>query len=129
MRNARLLLPSLAILLAISCATASQSGERRTGSQNQLSHEELVNTSELTLYDAIQRLRPMWLRARGNSATQGPDPVIVYMNNVRVGDISYLHDIMVESVEEVSFVNASDATTRGGIGGAGGVILVVSRPG
>jgi hypothetical protein len=54
---------------------------------------------------------------------------MVYMNNVRVGDVSYLHDIPVESVEEVSFLNASDATTRWGIGVAGGAILVISRSG
>jgi hypothetical protein len=53
----------------------------------------------------------------------------VYMNNVRVGGIGFLYDIAVESVESVSFISASDATTRWGTGVAGGVILVISRSG
>ncbi len=125
----RLILLFSVVVLATSCATASQSGERSGRSQNQLSHADLEDTSELTLYNAIQRLRPRWLRSRGASSAMGPAPVVVYMNNVRLGGISDLHDIAVESVEEVSFINASDATTRWGTGVAGGVILVVSRAG
>ena len=117
------------VLLATSCAAASQSGERSGRSLNRLSHEDLVDTSELTLYNAIDRLRPLWLRPRGTSSARGPAPVVVYMNNVRVGGLSYLRDIAVESVAEVSFISASDATTRWGTGVAGGVILVVSRSG
>ncbi|MFC1640397.1 hypothetical protein ACFL3B_06510, partial [Gemmatimonadota bacterium] len=115
--------------LVTSCATASQAGDRRSGSQMRLSHAELEETSELTLFNAIQRLRPLWLRARGSNSARGQAPVIVYMDDVRVGGVSILHDIAVESVEIVSFVSASDATTRWGMGVAGGVIEVTSRSG
>jgi len=71
----------------------------------------------------------MWLRSRSTSLMRGPDPIIVYQDDVRVGDATYLQDIPMESVEEVSFINAADATTRWGIGVAGGVILVISRGG
>ena len=125
----RFVLCSSVLLLALGCATASQSGERRSISQNSLSHQELVDTSELTLFDSIQRLRPRWLRSRGTSSARGTAPVVVYLDNVRIGDIGHLHDIPVESVETVSFVSASDATTRWGIGVSGGVILVTSRSG
>ena len=115
------------LLISVSCATASRGGERRSGSQSRLSDQELADTAELTLYDAIQRLRPFWLRARGNSVTRGPPPVIVYLDNIRVGDASYLRGLRVDMVEEVSYVNATDATTRWGIGVSGGVIMVKSK--
>jgi len=125
----RVLLVCSVVLLATSCAVASQSGDGNSRSQTRLSHADLENTSELTLYDAIQRLRPRWLRPRGTNSARGPARIVVYLNNVRVGGVSYLHDLAVESVQEVSFINASDATTRWGIGVAGGVILVISRSG
>jgi hypothetical protein len=125
----RLIVLGLVVVVAASCATASQSGGGSARSQARLSHEDLAETSELTLYNAIQRLRPLWLRARGAASTRGPAPVIVYLNNVRAGGISFLHDIAVESVAEVSFISATDATTRWGVGVSGGVILVISRTG
>ena len=125
----RLLLLCTVVVLATTCATASRAGDRRSGSQMRLSHADLEETSELTLFNAIQRLRPLWLRARGSNSARGPAPVIVYMDNVRVGGVSILYDIAVESVEAVSFVSASDATTRWGTGVAGGVIEVTSRSG
>lgn len=130
MRYARRFLLSWSIILFVtSCATASQSGERRSESRNRLSHQELVDTSELTLYDAIQRLRPLWLRTRGAVSARGAAPVVVYVDNVRIGYVNNLHNIPVESVQAVSFVSASDATTRWGLGVSGGVILVISRSG
>ena len=125
----RVLLVCSIVFLATSCAVASQSGGSNRRSQNRLSHAQLENASELTLFNAIQRLRPLWLQTRGASSARGPAPVMVYMDNVRAGGIEFLYDIAVESVESVSFINASDATTRWGTGVAGGVILVISRSG
>lgn len=130
MHYANRLIPYLALVLfAVSCATISQAGDEEDGSRNLLTNEDLAETAEMSLYNAIYRLRPFWLRSRATSALQGPDPVIVYVDNVRVGEAPYLRDMQVETVEEVRYVNAADATTRWGIGVAGGVILVTTKSG
>ncbi len=131
MHYANRLIPYVAVLLfAVSCATASRAGDGDDdGSRDRLSHEDLVETTEMSLYNAIYRLRPFWLRSRATSALQGPAPVIVYVDNVRVGEAPYLREIQVEAVEEVRYVNAADATTRWGVGVAGGVILVTTKRG
>ena len=55
-------------LLAAACASGGGSGDsgpRRD--RNLITGEELTQTGELTtLFDAIRRLRPTWLRGRGN---------------------------------------------------------------
>jgi hypothetical protein len=85
-------------------------------------------TNTGSVYDAIRRLRPAWLRAR---TAVGGDAIlpVVYLDGVRGGDLSYLQSIGIEEVERVRFVNARDATTRWGTGHAGGAIEVMRKTG
>jgi outer membrane cobalamin receptor len=53
---------------------------------------------------------------------------MVFIDNVRSGaSIERLAAIDVESVQEIRWINARDATTRWGTGVAGGVIQVITR--
>jgi outer membrane cobalamin receptor len=57
-----------------------------------------------------------------------PPPIMVFIDNVRSGaSIERLAAIDVESVQEIRWINARDATTRWGTGVAGGVIQVITR--
>ena len=117
-------------VLAVACATATQSeGDSPVSSRSRIVAEDLVSTNELMLYEAVQRLRPMWLRHRGPTTAMGTAPLVVYVDNVRAGTAEFLRDISVESVREVQYIDARDATTRWGTGVAGGVILVLTRSG
>jgi hypothetical protein len=91
--------------------------------------EDLVGTSELMLHDALMRLRPIWLQERGPTTALGVAPLVVYVDNIRAGTAEFLQSIPVETVREVQYIDARDATTRWGTGVAGGVILVISRAG
>ena len=117
-------------VLALACAQAAQSGDESShGTRNRVLAEDLLSTNELNLYDAIRRIRPMWLQQRGPTTAMGQAPLLVYVENVRAGTVEYLRDIAVEAVREVQYINARDATTRWGTGVAGGVILVLMRSG
>jgi hypothetical protein len=77
-------------------------------------------------YELLQRLRPQFLRSRGsvsmrNSSSSYP---IVYLNNVRHGDLTSLRNIQVTDIDEIRFISGADATTRWGTGHGSGVILV-----
>ncbi len=128
MHHARLFVLLLAVpVLMTSCAAGTQSaGERPRSSQYVLTSEDLASTNELTAYDAIQRLRPLWLRPRAPSA-RGPAPIVVFVDNVRIGGVDYLSNLSLNDVEEIRFINPSDATTRWGTGVAGGVIEVTTK--
>ena len=85
-----------------------------------------MNSGERTLFGAIERLRPRWLRVRSVASIRGAAPIIVYHDNVRIGYIDVLQNLRIEGIQEVRFVNATDATTRWGMGVSSGVIEVIS---
>ena len=84
-----------------------------------ISNEELTQTGGVeTVFDAIRRLRPAWLRGRGTSSAR------VFVNGVDMGGTSVLRDYQVNQIRECRFIPPADATLRFGTGFAGGVIEV-----
>jgi len=91
-----------------------------------LSSEQLRQVEVGNLYDALRRLRPQWLRARGSAslvAPRGTEPV-VYVAGIRRGELRTLQNVNIDQVRRVEFIDARDATTRFGTGHTGGVIMV-----
>jgi len=119
---------ALVIGLMSSCATATQQGPSRS-SRNVLTAEDLQGQSERNLYDLLARIRPNWLRAQGANLVSGTTPVVVYMNNVRFGGVEVLADLPLDEIEQVRFVDGTDAATRYGLNTDGGVIEVTTRRG
>lgn len=75
-----------------------------------------------TAYDAIARLRPNWLFARG-VATQGTEFAAVYVDGNPHGDLNSLRSIPAYHVAEMRYYDITQAGARFGIrGGTGGVI-------
>ncbi len=115
------------VTLGSACASSGQPGQSRPRhSRNLITAEELSELSVSTAYEAVRRLRPAWLRARGRSGL----PVVYRNNNRWGGDPRSLEDIRIDVITEMRFLSAGDATTRYGTGFTGftgGVILVVTR--
>ena len=112
------------LVLLLGCAS---SGESSSGStRDTLTRADLLETSEETLYEAIQRLRPRWLRARGANLDGRTLPQVFVDGSPR-GDASVLRQIRVLDVTDVRFLSAIDAATvYGTLAAAGGVIQVRS---
>lgn len=112
------------LLLLLGCAS---SGESSSGStRDTLTQADLLETNEETLYEAIQRLRPRWLRARGANF-EGRTLPQVFVDGSPRGDASVLRQIRVLDVTDVRFLSAIDAATLyGTLAAAGGVIQVRS---
>lgn len=125
-------------VVATACASGSAGSDDSSadaaprGSATHIIQAEITALSAVAnAWDAVQRLRPQWLRGRGLTSVsnaEGSLPV-VYLNNARLGDIDALRSIEAAAVLEMRFVRASDATTRWGTGHAGGVIEVLVRSG
>ncbi|UCG87599.1 MAG: TonB-dependent receptor plug domain-containing protein [Gemmatimonadota bacterium] len=127
-RSATAFLAALAIGLTASCAATTQQGSSGR-SRNVLTAEDLQGQSERNLYDLLARMRPNWIRPQGAVLATGTTPVLVYVNNVRMGGVAVLADIRLDEVEQVRFVDAIDATTRYGMNTDGGVIEVTTKRG
>ena len=121
----------LLVLLALFCvACASGGGSRRSGNPSLLSEDELHEPSvaQMNLYEAVNRLRPSWLRARAASSLGSGGDVYpkAIVDNV-AQSLDLLRSIKAQEVLEAQYISASDATTRFGTGYPNGAILVMMR--
>lgn len=93
-----------------------------------ISAEEIAERKDLaTAADAVRRLRPSFTRIRqygGPASTM--DPIRVYVDGIRAGDVSALTNIQIAIVKEIRKLSAPDATTRFGTGHASGAIMVTT---
>lgn len=128
MPRTKMILLATAVALVASCGPASQSAGRPAG-QDVLTDKDLAEYIDVSLLDAVERLRPNWVRPQGAVSVSGIAPVVVVVNNVRVGGIEFLDGMPVEQVARVRFVDGTDAATRWGLNVDGGVIEVTTRTG
>jgi hypothetical protein len=94
---------------------------------NQLTAEELNQPAvlSLTLMDAIQRLRPNWVRARGStSIAAGGDVLPRVMINESPSQLDALRSLRPSDVSSVEYMSGADATTLYGTGYVNGLIKV-----
>ena len=129
----RLVLLSVLLSLVLSgCASAGvASSGGRARDLNLIGSEELrqAESEGISAFQLIERLRYPWIRTRGAVSLSNPTSSLprVVLNGAPYGEIEELLDMTIDGIEEMRFLNASDATTRFGTGYDGGAILVVSR--
>jgi hypothetical protein len=122
----------LALMLVLSACSSSAAATaggttapRRN--PNMLNAQELAEPSvaSLTLFDAIQRLRPTWLRQRGaTSISNQGSGLPQVMINESVSSMDVLRSMRSSDVGEVQFMSGADATTLYGTGYVNGLIKV-----
>ncbi|NNF14042.1 MAG: hypothetical protein HKN72_12500 [Gemmatimonadetes bacterium] len=97
---------------------------------DEITRKEIVSRGQnvVTAFALIRRLRPSWLRARGQTSfTSGAASYpIVYIDEVWHGGLPTLHRIPTSEIQRLEFYNTADATTRWGTGHPSGVINVVT---
>lgn len=93
-----------------------------------ITRSEVMNTQATNAYDAVRLLRPAFMRTRGPTSLtrQQTDVPVVYLDDRRLGDPSYLRDIPIQLIFEIRYLSASEAQQRWGSGHPAGVILVIS---
>ena len=128
MLNSRLLITlATAAVLAGGCATspAASSG----GSRYVITETELANVREQSAHEALQELRPTFLRSRDpvTPTHQDPTPIAVFINGGRTEGIEVLRTVRANTVKEMRFYEPQEANTRFGTGHNGGVIAVTLK--
>jgi hypothetical protein len=124
---------ALALGLVIGGCGSSRAPETGYGFRNRnvITYDEISisRTGHSSAYDLIQRLRPEYLRSRGPSSLNNITPVtaVVYVDDVRYGELESLRAMSSEHIREIRYINASDATTRFGTDHVGGAILITTR--
>lgn len=121
-----------AVLAVVGAACASAPGPGRPGAVCgsgviTSSDAAAVGTASLTAYDVVERLCPLWLNNRGVASLEAPVDVVVYVDDVRVGDRSGLRLVSAGDIASVRRLSPTDATVRFGRGHGAGALLVATR--
>jgi len=122
------LLLALALPLGLwSCASGSQGPAR---DRNLISAEEIEGTDLRTAYEVVERLRPLWLRSRGDRSTHLTTEIVVYQDNTMLGDIESLREIPIELVDVIRSLDSAEAGRLAGLGSrhVERVIMIITRP-
>jgi outer membrane receptor protein involved in Fe transport len=124
----------MVLFLAVVVLGCASSGTTRAPrNPNLITLEELEELPAGTAYDAVQRLRPNWLRSRsatvGRSGRGEVNLPAVFADGVYFGPIDSLGRFGIEAIEVIEFLSARDATTQYGTGYPGGVIHLQLRKG
>ena len=113
-------------VILVPATDAARRGERRN--PNVITTAELRQAEGLTAFQAIQQMRPQWLRGRRVSSVFGglilPKVVV---DETQYREIADLRSMIVSAIAEIRFIGAADATTRFGTGYPAGAILVSLR--
>lgn len=94
-----------------------------------ITYEELQSLTAANALDAVQALRSHWLRARASTLRSGGSMTLaeVFVDHQHFGPLESLRQLRTESLQEIRFISAPDATTRYGTGYTGGIIYVLTR--
>ena len=110
------------------CAHPQQSPPRTQ--EDVITRSELSTASNLTTYEALQRLRPLFLRDRGPVSlvnTTAHSRPVVFVDMTEYGELETLKSLPASRVEEVRFYPGPQAATRFGSVYGAGVIQLTMR--
>lgn len=100
--------------------------------------DQIVRSKATNAYDLIASIRPQMFTAHGAPTTRGQQPstrgrqalpVVVYIDNVKVGPIAELKTLGTVDLREIRYLSPRVATDRWGLNHAGGVIHVTTIQG
>jgi hypothetical protein len=113
------------------CSTACAGGNRGSaGDSSTLTRAELAGAGSVNALEAVQRLRPAFLRVRGPTSilnTTARTRPVVFVDASEYGEIETLSSFPASRLEEIRFYSGSEAVTRFGSTYGAGVIQLKMR--
>ena len=103
---------AMLVVALTACASAgNKSGTPKDSSV--ITREEIATSMESNAYDAVARLRPLFLKSRGRTTINGEvnDYATVFVDGVRYGDLSTLRGIVTNQIQMIRFLGGPDAVT------------------
>lgn len=128
----RTLLGCLLVALVVGfTAGACTPGTGAGSGSGPITTDELQELGAPNLYDAVQRLRPRWLRHRGDRSMTGSvsTELHVFMDGSHLGTARELRRMVPRGISSLEYLSASEADALPGPQGVhlAGAIMVHSR--
>jgi len=115
---------AITVAALLGCASAGSSGAPRNRSV--ITEEELATAHVTSAFDAVERLRPLWLRSHGEMSINTPGTAYanVYVDGQRYGDLNTLRNLLANQIAEIRYYNGPEGASRFGLQNTSGVIEV-----
>jgi len=136
LRRRAVLTLGIAVSFGAGCATTRTSTP--STDPDVITTDQIARSKATNAYDVIATISPKMFTAHGAATTRGDQPptqgrqalpVIVYVDNVKVGPIDELKTIGKLDLKEIRYLSPRVATDRWGEGHPGGVIFVTTMQG
>ena len=113
------------------CGSAQSTSSSGVTSNEIVVSEMSTSVAGLSAYDLITRHNSNWLRKRGASSFNNPNPIKVYLDNTGspYGTVEVLREIRAVNVASIRHFDAQEAQFKFGLGNVSGAILVTTRSG
>lgn len=121
-------------MAAAACATTGGAGYPPGASRDVIVRSEIEATSVSNAHDLVKRLRPHMLRFRGPRSISGgggigSNDIVVYVDGVQHGGSASLRDLQTSAIDQIEYLDPSEATAEYGTGHLHGAILVTMLSG
>jgi hypothetical protein len=123
----------LLTLATLGCASGSAAPGAPREDRNKITAQQLARITADNAYEAVRLLQPQWLEARGATTISGPPAsgppttAVVFIDGARLGDLEHLRSVQINSVSEIRYLTAGEASNRYGVGLPRGVIEVITK--
>lgn len=95
------------------CSPATQGPSR---DRNTITTEEVRSAGVSNAYQLVERLRPLWLRSRGDRSVRLETEILVYLDGAMLGDLEALRNIPIDIVVSVRALDSAEAMKLPGLG-------------
>ncbi len=118
--------PAFTALLVLTMAACASPGTPRASRPNPdlITRAEIEEAGPSSAYDLIQKLRPTWLRKRGNTSFTQDTDLVVYLDGTRMGNRDALRNVSTNYIQSIEYLDSRRATNRFGTGHVAGAILI-----
>jgi hypothetical protein len=118
-----------ALAAVVACASSGSSNTteaKPAQDRNVITETELMSVPSSSLYDAVEKLRPNFLRSRGASSfsNQTAEFASVYVDEHPYGEIGSLRTLVTGQIGMVRYYDAMAAQQKFGLTSGNGVISV-----
>src|SRR6266550_1018334 len=119
---------ALTIAALVACSSAGGSPAVHCDA-SVITHEEFVASNEGNAYDAIAKLRPLFLKSRGRTTinAEAYDYPVVFVDGQRFGDLTSLKTVVAAQILQARHLSGPDAVGKYGMQYGGGVIEITTR--
>lgn len=115
--------------LAAACSSNPAPADRPRFDASLITREQILEGQFTNAYDAVKILRGSWLNAVRPESFRYPAVIQVYLDGVRIGDVSALSTVQTLPIQFIRYYNAQDASSRWGMDHGAGAIYISTKVG